>query len=671
MAFSVVGTATFADSTASTTRTVTVPAGVQNGDGLFLFASYAGGTTTISSVTGLTLTEVGSRATQSGHSSYLFKRVNMASSEAGTVLTITTSTSIKSAGGLIVMRGVNATDFVDAFQNTTSSGSTVAVPSVVTTVSGCIELSFVAGSRGANNQPVSDWTPPSGTTRNFQANNPFAASGSGLTGIAGGHDPTVKASGATIGNHSWTADQTSTNSSWTVSVKTDGVVTPTLTRQLVGVYDSSSIVVVSKTENVASGIRLAVSTASNMSSPTYGTLVAPATGGYTRNTVTGLSADTAYYYALELDGVLSTTAGPVRTLPTLGAQASFGFAAASCSLTGSNNVVFDSIRTRVGANGRTAQFFAHLGDVHYQWAGGGVAPNDEAQITAAYEQSLNTARQSALYAAIPVSHTWSDNDFGGSNSDSTTPGRAAAIAARRKLMPDPILPDSEGIWRSWVVGRVRCIQTDSRSYMSDRTAADNSSKTMLGTAQKQWLKDQFITAVQRGEVVVWLHDNAWGGAAVAPGNVEEWRAYNTERTEIGNYITANAVRLVYIHGDLHRLSADDGSGNSWGGFPMIGAAPLDQTADPAGAEAASEGFYPASSGSQNQYGWFDVTDSGDTLTVAYTGYTADGTARVSYSTSFPMSNVSVWDGSAEHVAESVAVWNGSSEQTASDVEVTS
>lgn len=418
--------------------------------------------------------------------------------------------------------------------------------------------------------------------------------------------------------------------------------TPTLTRATQGLPGPDRIRVAALSAGVATGARLAVSTSSGMTSPTYGSSQVPDAQGYSKHEVTGLAADTDYWWQVELDGTLVGTVGRAHTLPAVGTAASFSFLAASCSFTGSTHAVFTAMRTRTGPGGRRPLFLGHMGDLHYAHSGGGSAPNDQADHRTNYESALQSSAQAPLYRDVPLDHVWSDNDYCGSNSDGTAVGRPAAVAVRRQVLADPTLPDTGGLglWHSWVVGRVRFIRTDSRTYMSDRFSVDNSAKSMLGTEQKAWLKAQ-LTAPQ--PVKVWLHDNAWGGTTVSSSSgVDTWQVFTTERAELRDYILANGVtgRLLYVHGDAHRLSADDGTNNPYGGFAVVGAAPMDQNAQQSQPVTVQQSYPLAGTADitpAQLYGWFDVTDTGGpTIAVAFTGYDSGGTQRVAMTTTVPV-----------------------------------
>jgi hypothetical protein len=434
---------------------------------------------------------------------------------------------------------------------------------------------------------------------------------------------------------------------FTFTLNPVGVAPPTTVAMRQGLCDSDRVRVLARTTS-ATSVRLAVSPNSDMSLPVYSVTKTPDADGYSKHVVTGLSSDTSYYYCLELDSVLNTSVtGVTRTFPSPGAK-SFSFLAASCSFSASNHAVFDAMRTRVGPDSLPARFFAHLGDLHYEHASyqpQPIAPNDPVEHRTNYENALMTSRQSALWRNIPVSHTYSDNDFCGSNSDSTYAARPAILTVRHQVIIDPPLPDSagNGFWRSWVVGRVRFIQTDSRTYMAARGSTDNSSKSMLGAEQKSWLKQQLL---ESEPLKIWFHDQAWGGVAANPGTNDTWQAFNTERVEIGNFISSNQVKVVYVHGDSHRLSADDGVLNTRGGFPTISCAPMDQSAqggDSTG-EASSEGVYPAYGVTQqgNHYGWFDIDDDGYQISLIFKGYDSGGTQRVTATFSVTPKTASGW-----------------------------
>lgn len=203
-----------------------------------------------------------------------------------------------------------------------------------------------------------------------------------------------------------------------------------------------------------------------------------------------------------------------------------------------------------------------------------------------------------------------------------------AQVAYRSRVPRYTLPDAAGIYYSYVVGRIRIVVTDGRSFMSPIAQADNASKTKLGATQKAWLKQQL--ADPSCPVTIWCHEDAWVTGPTYVGD-DTWGAYTVERQEIADYIASRHLNVLYVHGDLHTLAADTGA-NSAGGIPVACASPLDNTGFIGGGTYSQGRYPPANSVAPDyytSYGWFDVTDTRSRIKVVFTGYDSSGTARMS------------------------------------------
>mgnify|MGYP001591236334 CR=1 FL=1 len=367
----------------------------------------------------------------------------------------------------------------------------------------------------------------------------------------------------------------------------------------------------------------------------------PDANGLAKLAVSGLAADTQYYYQVEVDSVLaSSKPGLFKTAPAAGTQLSFSFLFGSCQLSGSNSTVFDTMRAHSGLYG-TARQFCHLGDMHYD--------NDTTNTVAAFRVSwasvLGHSRVQQILREIPTPYVWSDHDSTGGNDHAGSGGgesQSAAQSTYREYVPHyPLGSDGQadaglGVYQAWTIGRVRFVHTDLRSYRSADSATDNSSKTMMGADQKAWFKTELV----RSEPVkVWISEVPWTGATTS--GVDYWAGFNTERQELASYITANSARVVILSGDTHCLAADDGT-NSAAGIPVCQAAPFSQTTSLKG-EPYSQGSYPASlGGSANQFGWVDVTDSGSSITFAFTGYDSGEVARVTLTKTFDLATTDYW-----------------------------
>lgn len=348
--------------------------------------------------------------------------------------------------------------------------------------------------------------------------------------------------------------------------------------------------------------------------------VSPDADGYFRAAVTGLSAGTSYSWDVLVDSVSRRT-GNISTLASTADGLTFLWG--SC---------FDTYTSGffAYADARNPDFIVGLGDHGYQYITGGpngnTSPTDVATCRLHREPVLTAAAPQALFTKYPYSQTFSDCDGGGANADGTTGGLAtgAVQAAHRQQFAHPTLPLTNSAARSWVVGRVRFIQTDETAAASAKASTDNSSKTKLGTEQKTWFKAQIDAAVAAGQSVVWFGDGPWIETTLLTGN--SWRAYNTERTELGSYIQASGVKLIRLHGDTHTLFFDNGTNNPWGGFPTASAAPWHTTAQPFGFTVSGGNYPGATTNSSRQYGVGSITDDGATLTLSIQGYSSTNAA---------------------------------------------
>lgn len=385
----------------------------------------------------------------------------------------------------------------------------------------------------------------------------------------------------------------------------------------------------------ATSVRLGVSTSSDMSSPTYQSAQSPDGENYVDFTVTGLSPNTQYYYQLadtpsgggeELIGEI----GKARTLPSQGSHASFTVAFGSCL---TNDAADDAALADLLA--WDPDFWLHLGDFHYRDPDGTTEDDHRAD----YEgQIVGAAGLAQLLREVPLGgYCRSDHDAGpGDNED---PGLEApsSILAIQRVFPLPPLADENAtkhhLAHSFVCGRVRFIVLDTRNIdKSSGADTDDSSKTMLGADQKAW----FLAQLEESEPVkVVCSDVPWIGAAqnsIQDDN-DKWWAYDTERTELG---TAMALQnVVLLQGDNHFLCADDGSHNSWGGFHVWGASPFHNVGGGRFSTSYDSLYNTTVSVDARQYGRITVTDSGSTITLAYSGWDGiTGTEKISDSVAF-------------------------------------
>ena len=412
-------------------------------------------------------------------------------------------------------------------------------------------------------------------------------------------------------------------------------------------------------------VRLAISTSPTLTRPQFTAATRPSTNDYNIVTfpLSGLKANTEYHYAVEVNGKLERTKrGRFRTFPSQG-PASFEFAFASCADTASTSEVFDRIREN------RPLFFLHVGDFHYL----NINTNDIGRFRAAYDQVLASPQQADLYRSTAFNYNWDDHDFGGNNASGRASSQAAVRTAYQEYVPHYPLAAGTGnvpIYHSFSVGRVKFIVTDLRSEKSDPRDPDNEKKSMMGAKQKEWFKQELLSANGKYPLIFWASSVPWLGmrgtnyydvrtnvygfihqtnltAAMlntvrtnrssgtnSSGGQDHWSIYSTERREICDFIKANDIQgVAIIHGDAHMLGADDGSNSDYTSdksglrIPVMCGGPLDQNASIKGGPY-SQGVYRFRR-NEGGFGFARVIDRGDEIEVRYSGLSNKNEEKIS------------------------------------------
>jgi alkaline phosphatase D len=328
----------------------------------------------------------------------------------------------------------------------------------------------------------------------------------------------------------------------------------------------------------------------------------------------GLKAGTQYHYAVEIDGALDTRRrGTFRTFRD-GAY-SFKVVFGSCASTGSDSIVFDTIRAQ------KPEVFIHIGDFHYE----NIDEDDPDRFRKAYAEVLASPTQSELYRNVPIDYTWDDHDFGPNDSDRTNPARRAAHRVYRETVPHYDLAGEEApLYHAFTIGRARFIVVDTRSA---RDPQGTLRPTMLGAEQKAWLLEQLTDASQRYPVVFFVQGVPWIAETGSTG--DGWAPYCDERREIAKHIDSLDLtqRLIMLSGDAHMLALDDGRHSNFAtdgcrysqiakGFPVFQAAAFDRRGTIKGGPYAPGAPQPG----RGHFGLVTVTDDGgDAIRVQLSG----------------------------------------------------
>lgn len=416
----------------------------------------------------------------------------------------------------------------------------------------------------------------------------------------------------------------------------------TLTSQWCGALTESGAVIATKVANFGSLVgAIAYGTSPTLAGATITSGVSISAAGVYKVALTGLTANTTYYYAAQV-GSTRLEIRSFKTLPVVDSPASFSFGFASCR----NKDVPVNVYTDMAARGPL--FNLLIGDMHYR----DINTTIQDDYRAAYNEFLEQPTVVNLMRTVPTDYIYDDHDWCGNDSHATSQGAATAKATYRERVPHYTLaqPSGNGAEHTFIVGRVRFIVLDCRAYRSQNGAVDDASKTMLGATQKAWFKDLLQNPTT--PVTIVISSVGWIGGPDA--GQDHWGNYDTERTEIAPFIAASTSKVIFLSGDAHMLAVDSGV-NAEGGAVVFHAAPLNRFSSVKGGPY-SEGTYTGSSvgAVTQQYGYVDVVDSNTSIDVTYNGIKEDGTTWKTYTVTVPTDPAAVQN--ISYVLE--GVWNG-------------
>lgn len=207
-----------------------------------------------------------------------------------------------------------------------------------------------------------------------------------------------------------------------------------------------------------------------------------------------------------------------------------------------------------------------------------------------------------------------DHERGPDNHDGTFPGGANFETMYRSRLPHRTLTDPGGVWQAQEFGDLAIVVgSDVRHARSPNDDPDVPGKTMLGADQLAWLYT--LLANSRARCLIWMMPDEW----IRLSGNDSWPEYSTERQAIADRLDAMgwAGRTVMVNADRHAVKLASGSGNPWGGWPVMVASPMD--AD--GGEPLSDypdGLPDDPGASRAQYGTVTITKSpfGDVTVTA-------------------------------------------------------
>jgi len=307
--------------------------------------------------------------------------------------------------------------------------------------------------------------------------------------------------------------------------------------------------------------------------------------------VTGLAAGTWYYYRFNLEGSQSIV-GRTHTAPSAQVER-LRFAVVSCQNYGGGLYynAYDHLAQRTDIDA-----VIHLGDYIYEgtgsMSGAGVqvlptyeiiSLDDYRQRYASYRLDSNLRK---VHQQWPFYNVWDDHEtandawFGGAGGhDTAVDGnwelrKANGTKAYFEWLPiRPVAPDSYSIYRKIPMGPlVDLIMIDTRLEGRDEQVGvtspeiDDANRTILGSAQKQWLKNQLSTSTAQWKIV---GNQVMFAPLMLPAvpfilpngsilNADQWDGYRSDRKEMVEHIyDSNIDNVVVITGDIHTSWGND------------------------------------------------------------------------------------------------------------------
>jgi alkaline phosphatase D len=275
----------------------------------------------------------------------------------------------------------------------------------------------------------------------------------------------------------------------------------------------------------------------------------------TRVEVSGLAPDTAYYYRIKTDGAgdrhqplpFRTRTAPDRPRPI---RIAFG----SCARVQlyPEQPVFDAIAAM------EPDLFLWLGDNIY------ADSDSETAFSAMYTRQRNVASLVPLLRSVPQLAIWDDHDFGYNDSDRRNPAKAMTHRLFNRWWANPAagLPDTPGVFFRHSFGPVDIFMLDGRYYRDPPKAPDGPDKTMLGAAQKAWLKRELKASKAAFKILA----SGTGWSRAEQGG-DSWAAYLHERDEILDFLRDEGIAGCFgISGDVHQGEANCIPRSDQGGY---------------------------------------------------------------------------------------------------------
>ena len=326
--------------------------------------------------------------------------------------------------------------------------------------------------------------------------------------------------------------------------------------------------------------------------------------------IDGLEPATDYYYRLRFDGVLDRFA-PVpfraRTAPAGLADVRVAFGSCARIQLDAEQRIFSAIAAQ------EPDMFLWLGDNIY-----GDSDVPEA-LADTYRRGRNVERLQSQLRRIPNLAIWDDHDFGYNDSDSRSPFKDSSLKVFKAYWANPSygLPGVPGVFFQHSFAGIDFFMLDGRYYRDPPDKPDGPDKTMIGAAQKAWLKRALKASRAPFKILA-----AGGGWSLAERPGDSWATYLHERNEIFDFIRDEKIEgVVCISGDTHVGEINCIPRSEQGGYDIydLVASPLAQTPNDKWPDQVPEVRMRPVYAKSNNFGLLEFK-AGPTPTLAYNLY---------------------------------------------------
>lgn len=371
--------------------------------------------------------------------------------------------------------------------------------------------------------------------------------------------------------------------------------------------------------NIPATVEVQLSTTSlftTYTSTTFNTSISKDNSGI--YTLTGLQANTKYFYRLKIKGVQQGDAGSFTTFPKDGQSGNYTLLFGSCIDDTTSDAVFVEMQQH------QCNLFLQTGDWIYSDDNndpdkGAYFANDYYKVQNEYKKKYSSVNMNEFMLHNPVDYVYDDHDFVNNNSTSSEciefeititgvkpttysfPNYARTNAIKGYVENFPgynMIDTTQGIYHKITLGNIDVFVTDDRSARSSNADGlqevngnyyfvPKSSHTILGKEQFNWLLSGLKNSTADWKVIVsgvsfnkkyqdvqtdLLALPNLLGIPMGTAMMDGWSGYPLEQDSLINFLKVECINnVVVISGDSHTSAIDDGTNS---GIPEIMAANL-------------------------------------------------------------------------------------------------